>query len=154
MTAYIAFDTCALIAIEQGENDEVMARLELLNLLYRGFRGGTICLLFDHEGQVHREYSENIPPNSMGRRLITSAATHYAVEYAPGSPSARCLRGLRRCSFDPSDVAFVSIAHHTGGIYVTSEEKHLVPKQRSCINDSCNVATLSIDELHGHLVSP
>jgi hypothetical protein len=88
----------------------------------------------------------------MGRRLTGVAGKYSAVEYFSASPSSKCATGLRACSFDPSDIAFVAIAHHGKGVYVTTEEKHLQSTQRHCVRKSCGVETVSIDELHVGLV--
>jgi len=148
---YVAFDTCALMAVDEGDDETVLIRTQLLSLLYTGFLSGEINVLFDYEGRITREYSRVLRSNSMGRRLLTVAANHYAISYAAGTVTSRCAAALTGDRFDPADVVFIAVAQRTSGVYVTTEEKHLAPARRRRVQRQCNVGILSLEDLHRKL---
>ncbi len=154
MTLYVALDICALVSMSMdvGDDATVFRRAELLSLLYKGLTSARILLLFDTDGKIHSEYARNLGPNSMARRLLTVAIKHSAVMYGAGTPSNRCALALDRDGFDPADVVFVAIAQRMGGVYVTTEQKHLTISRKDVVATSCGVTVMSLDELHKVLI--
>lgn len=151
MTHYLAFDTCALVALDEGDDELVLSRAGLLQILHSGFVEGGIHLLFDYESRVAGEYRRVLQPNTSGRRLTTVAAKYSAVTYASGAPSRRCTTCLERDDFDPADYVFIGIAQRMGGLYVTTEEKHLAEERRQKIFRGCGVQIVDLEELREQL---
>ncbi|MFI5852200.1 hypothetical protein ACIA7R_30975 [Micromonospora chalcea] len=153
MTRYIAFDTCALISLDDGDDEDVLTRTELLSTLYKGITRSLIHLLVDAEGQILGEYKRNLPPDSFGRRLTTVAIRYSAITSASSRPTRRCQTALDRDGFDPADIAFVGVAQAMGGVYVTTEEKHLTANRKRCILGGCGVDVLNLEEVQHLLLS-
>jgi hypothetical protein len=152
MTLHIALDTCALVSIDKGDDETVLRRTHLLSLLYQGLTSKQILLLIDVDRKIHAEYERHLRADSMGRRLLTVAFRHSAVMYGSGNPNSKCAYALKQDGFDPADVVFVAIAQHMSGVYVTTEQKHLMTSRKEVVSTNCGVSIMSLDDFHETLI--
>ena len=103
-------------------------------------------LVLDAAGGIISEYERTLDPDSLGRRFYVSCIRAGRCHYAPNRANKRCGDGLERLGFDPSDRKFVAVAQHTGGLYVTTEEKHLLSERRAEVMHQCGVRIVTLLE--------
>jgi hypothetical protein len=139
----VAMDTGVLHDLEIGENEEVFAKIDIVSSLRR--HGAYLAV--DYERHILNEYFRVLPSDSLGRRFITSCIRRSVLQYASGRLPRRQLEILRRDQFDPDDLPFIGVARATGGVFVTSEEKHLKQDRRDLVLTVCGVRVLSLLEL-------
>ncbi len=142
----VALDTCVLADLESGPDEEVLSKIDTISMLRTHLRSGAVRLVLDFESLLISEYETVLPQDSLGRRFHSSCTGANYYQYASSRPTGRCKRCLERIGFDPSDVKFVGLLQ-PGGIYVTSEVKHLEPNTRNEVSQGCDVQILSLQEL-------
>ena len=145
----VALDTCVLAGVEDGDDDEkVLHQVRTLVMLRESLIVGQAQLLLDDQYRIGKEYERVLTPSAgLGAKLVRSAYKNNWVYSSSARAKATCLEALKRITFDPPDRVFVAVAAVAGGIYVTSEEKHLTPERREAVFRVCGVRILSPDEL-------
>lgn len=146
----LALDTCVLADLETGPDDEVLSKIDTISMLRAHLRAGSVRLVLDHERQIISEYETVLPRDSLGRRFHSSCTGASYYDYASSRPTRACSECLDRIGFDPSDVKFIGLLQ-PGGIYVTSEEKHLDRSRRDDVWRCCRVRIACLQELESLL---
>ena len=139
----VAMDTGVLHDLEIGENEEVLAKVDVVSSLRR--HGAYLAV--DYERHILNEYFRVLPADTLGRRFVTSCIRRSVIQYASGRLPQRQLEALRRDQFDPDDLPFIGVARATGGVFVTSEEKHLKQERRDLLLSVYGVRVVSLLEL-------
>ncbi len=130
----LAMDTCWLADLD-GEAPD---KLEKLTFLMDARRLG-VPILLDHEDLVLAEYVTVLQPDGIGRSFFADAVQSHSVHYYAGLPSRACVEAMDAVAFDPADRMYVGIAQRAGGVYLTSEEKHLRSEIQQAVRESCGV---------------
>jgi hypothetical protein len=142
-TLAVAIDACVLHDLMDGEDEEVLQKLDVISAL----RDKRVQLAVDYDRHIINEYFRVLEPDSLGRRFVTYCIKESLVLYLPGRLVRKQAESLTRQRFDPNDVPYVAVAQAANGLYVTSEEKHLRPAQKNLLLKVCAVRVVTLAEL-------
>ena len=145
----VTIDTCVMREVDEGSDTErVLNGVAVLSRLRLQMQDGLALLLLDSEGSIVSEYRRVLRAGSMGQRFFTSCVRNSTVYYVSGVPSASCRWALSKDGFDNDDYPFVGVCESVGGgIYVTSEEKHLTPRRRALLRDVAGTTVVPLPGL-------
>ena len=79
-------------------------------------------LVVDHEGEVLRQYRNNLSPGGFVGQLLSRFTIRNQIRYVSGRLQQRIAAGLRSLRFDSDDDVFVAVASRSSSGLVLAEE--------------------------------
>jgi len=111
-------DTCVLVtASDTSYGHACLTASALLEAV-----GKACCLALDHEGEIRKEYSSNIRPQSHAAVWLAHMSQRQRLVFFTHRVPRRHARRLTELAFDTSDWKFVGVAWRTGARILVTED--------------------------------
>ena len=113
-------DTEVLACADRGKecHDHFFNVQQLLGTI----RSSGHFIVVDHEGEIEKEYRDNLTSTGWVYKFLNSFSKRGKVLYLSGRLANRLTNGLRHLQFDPSDYPFVAVAKRDSTHLLVAEE--------------------------------